>query len=232
MTDYDTLHKQLESGDYFIHARKWYYDKYLEIVQQRSILIIANIVLLVILCSLCFCVYNVLPLVVKTSYIVGGEASAENYLRITKANHINADNNLSLSDILLRNYVIRREMYNYANLQSQFNFLKQNSTRIVFRRFYNAINIDNPDSSILKYQKDFTRTVEIVDVKYIAPGKIDVYFKTSLYKVQSDEKLEEQLWQTSVSYEMDKIDDRKKIDNSNLNFLVTDYQPKLLNKVK
>ncbi len=45
----------------------------------------------------------------------------------------------SIGNIMVSNYVLRREAYDYDRLKEQFAYVQNNSTKIIFRKFYNYI---------------------------------------------------------------------------------------------
>ena len=131
---------------------------------------------------------------------------------------------------MIRNYVNQREGYDYDNLKKQFIYVKNNSTRMVFRRFYNYMNINNPSSPVLLYQKDIKRSCSLISSKFLTNTKSEVKFQ-SIARNNTGEVFENKIWQVIIDYEIDSI----KIDLPNdtrFNFTVTDYQLKLLEDKK
>lgn len=104
---------------------------------------------------------------------------------------------------MIRNYVIHRESYDYDTLSSQFQFVHNNSTRIIFLQFSNYMNIDNPLSPVMRYQRNLRRAVDIKSVSYKTGNEVEVIF-TSLVKNIYNEILENMVWQATMSYEIDR----------------------------
>lgn len=169
-----------------------------------------------------------LPLTTKIQYSVLTPNNIEQNAHITKPNLINGSIETGIAELLIRNYVKSRESYSYKDLKKQFNLVRNNSTRIIFRRFYNFMNIDNPNSPIMKYQKDFTRNIKISSVTHPSYETVVVDFESKLLNL-SEEVVETSSWKATISYEMDKITDSLPV-NSKFNFTVVDYQLKLISK--
>jgi type IV secretion system protein VirB8 len=127
---------------------------------------------------------------------------------------------------MVRNYVMQRERYNYDLLKKQFTFIKNNSTRIVFRRFFNFMNIDNPSSPVMQYQKSANRNIKILSADYTDDNNAIVTFHSEA-RGATGNVLEDTVWQATISYEIDKIDPYLP-SGSRFNFTVTDYQLKLI----
>ena len=175
-------------------------------------------------------IYDLFPIIIELKYSVNAKTTANKTARIIKADHINNNPELSVTDLLIKNYVINRESYNYDNLKKQFINAKNNSTRIVFRKYYDYMGIDNPTSPMLLYQKNATRFITILSTNYINNNKALVKFN-AITKNDSGEILENQVWQSTIEYEIDKI----KADlpsGTRFNFIVIDYQLKLLENNK
>jgi type IV secretion system protein VirB8 len=184
------------------------------------------VIILVLFLGIIVNVNKLFPFVVQVKYIVDADTSRNKAVRITRANQIKNDPLLSIVDVMIRNYVIRRENYNYYNLQKQFIHVKNNSTRITFRRFYNYMNIDNPSSPVLRYQKNSTSETSIVSTQYPGNSKAIVRFN-SIAKNRGDKIIDNKLWQAEIDYQVDAINTDLPT-GSRFNFTVNNYQLKLL----
>ena len=225
-----SLKNYVESGKYFSDSKKWYIYKYIHPFSQRSFVVILSSMILTLFIGLLINIYDLFPIIIELKYSVNAKTTANKTARIIKADHINNNPELSVTDLLIKNYVINRESYNYDNLKKQFINAKNNSTRIVFRKYYDYMGIDNPTSPMLLYQKNATRFITILSTNYINNNKALVKFN-AITKNDSGEILENQVWQSTIEYEIDKI----KADlpsGTRFNFIVIDYQLKLLENNK
>jgi type IV secretion system protein VirB8 len=88
------------------------------------------------------------------------------------------------------------------------------------------MNIDNPSSPVMKYQKKIKRTTKIISTSYPKRPKAIVKFN-SIVQDYAGEITEDIVWQATIDYEIDKINTNLP-SGSRFNFTVTDYQLKLI----
>lgn len=220
------LREYIESGEYFNDAKKWYDFKYIYPFSQRSFVAILSIIMCALFIGVLININGLLPIVIKVKYSINSVNSENKTAEIIRANQIQNKPLESIVDIMVKNYVQQRERYNYDLLKKQFTYIKNNSTRIVFRRFYNFMNIDNPASPVMQYQKDVNRKIKILSAHYIGSNKAVVTFHSEA-RGSTGNALEDIVWQATISYEIDKIDPYLP-SGSRFNFTVTDYQLKLI----
>jgi type IV secretion system protein VirB8 len=219
-----SLKDYIESGEYFTDAKEWYYFKYIQPFSHRSYLFILTLIILSSFSVILLNINVLLPMVTEVEYFIKAETSQNNTAEIIRANQINNHPLKSVADIMIKNYVIKREKYNYLNLKKQFTFIKNNSTRIVFRRFYNLMNIDNPSSPVMLYEKEGTRNIKILSAQYL-PNNVAVITFRSQSNGSTAAIAENMLWQATITYEIDEFDPYLS-SGSRFNFTVTDYQLK------
>lgn len=227
---HDEMKEYVKSGEYFADAKKWYEFKYLHPLPERSISVIIFAFIALLFLQISFSLYSLLPLKAKIQYFIPRPDLYKTTATITQANSIDGDDKTSIADIMIKDYVFRRENFDYDNLQNQFNYIKNTSTKIVFRKFYNYMNIDNPDSPIMLYQNFARRNVNVISAEYLDDGKAIVAFE-SLVRNISGEILENKVWQAIISYEIDEIN-LKLPKDAKFNFLITNYQTQLLKDKK
>lgn len=216
----------IKSGEYFIDARKWYNTKYLVPFSQRSIIYIICASFAVIVTIIAATFMSSLPTIVKVRYMLLVQNSYNTSANIIRADYVLNNPLSSIADIMTQDYVKRREQYVYDALQEQFTFIQSNSSKLMYKKFYNAMNIDNVDSPILKYRTDVTRTIKILSSRLLDDNKIVVKFE-SLAKTVSGDIVENKIWDANVSFDIDNIDIEAQV-NSRFNFTVTNYRVKEL----
>ena len=211
----------IESGEYFKDAKTWYRFRYIYPFSQRSFMLILFIIASILFCSVLFHIYGLFPLKTPVSYYIKSDDLSSKSAQVTRAEGISGDSLGSIADVLIRNYVKSRESYDYEKLKDQFTFIKNNSTRIVFRKFYNFMNIDNAESPVLKYQNNILRRVTIESVSYPAKSKAVVHFN-SKSNARGGAMVENSDWNVNIQYEIDPID-LKLPHGSRFNFKITNY---------
>lgn len=211
----------IESGEYFQDAKNWYKSRYVYPFSQRSFMMIIFIITSILFCSILFHIYELFPLETPVNYYTKSNDLSSKSAKVIPAKGIPGDSLGSVADILIRNYITSRESYDYEKLKDQFTFIKNNSTRIVFRRFYNFMNIDNPDSPVIKYQNNVLRSVSIESVSYPSKNKAVIHF-TSQANRRGGGMVENKLWRANIQFEIDDINLNLK-HGERFNFTITNY---------
>lgn len=227
---YTSLKEYIDSGEYFTDARNWYKYKYIHPFSQRSFIFILSTIICALFIGIVININGLFPVVNQVKYSINADTGANKAAQIIRANQVNNDPTASITDILLKNYVSQRESYNYDILKKQFIYVKNNSTRIVFRRFYSYMNIDNSSSPVLRYQKDIKRSAEVLSSNFLTDTKAEVKFK-GVAKNSAGEIVEDTVWLATLDYEIDAINNNLP-SGSRFNFTVNDYQLKLLEDKK
>lgn len=219
------LKYHIDSGEYFSDSVTWYTTKYVAPLSHRSYLSILVVILSLIFLGLTLNIYNIFPIKKQVEYFIEASDRTDQSIKIIKANYFDNDVEKSIADIFLKNYVIKRESYDYNSLKKQSTFISNNSTRIIFNQFFNYINIDNPSSPIIKYQEYIKRYISILSVNQVSKNEANIKFSSRAFANQK--LIEDQIWEVTLEYEMDKIN-AKVASGSRFNFIVTNYKSKLL----
>lgn len=227
---YKSYKEYIDSGEYFSDARKWYNHKYIHPFSERSFIFILSVVICSLFIGVVLNIRALFPIENQVKYSIEADTGANKAAQIIRANSIENDPLASITDILSRNYVIQRENYDYDKLKEQFVYVKNNSTRIVFRRFYNEMSIDNPSSPVLRYQKDIKREAFIMSSNLVSDTRIELKFN-SVAKNSAGDIVENMIWLSTIDYEIDQININLP-SGSRFNYTVTDYQLKLLEDKK
>ena len=213
---------------YFKAAKIWYQEKYLQPLYHRSVLICVTTVLVFLFIIIAAQIYKLLPTHIVLDYsIVFDDSNIDRNIMLTPATSVSGNIELSIAKILLENYVIEREKYDYSLLQNQIEFVKINSSNKVFTQYYNFISIDNGLSPVLHFQDKITRSIEIIYTNFTSDYSSQVQFR-SVAKDANHKVLEQILWQANINFEIDQVD-IKKPTGSKFHFKVTSYNIKLLN---
>ncbi|MFP3120472.1 virB8 family protein [Rickettsia sp. R2] len=221
----NAIQEYIKSGEYFIDARKWYNFKYILPLSHRSLLLLICTIFTLLLTLICININILLPINKKVSYLIKDDAAKQ--AAVTNTKHSTLTNPyISIANIMLQNYVKQREEYNYDILKEQFTFIKNTSTSIVYMQFANFMNIDNPLSPVIRYQKLYRRSINILSINNINDNEAVVTFE-SLAKNSTDTILENMVWEARIGFIMDSISTNTSPDMP-FNFTVTSYKLKLL----
>ena len=66
------------------------------------------------------------------------------------------------------------------------------------------MNIDNPSSPIMRYQKGAKRKITIISAQYPSPNKALIEFN-SIAENAANEVIEDAIWQATIDLEVDDI---------------------------
>ncbi|BDU60378.1 virB8 family protein [Candidatus Rickettsia kotlanii] len=221
----NAIQEYIKSGEYFIDARKWYNFKYILLLSHRSLLLLICTIFTLLLTLICINIYILLPINKKVSYLIKDDAEKQATITNTKHSTL-ASPYISIANIMLQNYVNQREEYNYNTLKEQFTFIKNTSTSIVYMQFAHFMNIDNPLSPVMRYQKLYRRSINILSINNINDNEAVVTFE-SLAKNSTGTILENMVWEARIGFIMDSIGTNTSSDMP-FNFTVTSYKLKLL----
>lgn len=220
------LREYVSSGEYFTEARKWYNIKYLHPLSYRSVALCAATLFALLALVITMNLNSLFPLVRMLQYSITVSSKNDQTANVIKADQV-ANNPLrSIMEIMLRDYVKRREEYDYNSLASQMEYVKNTSTRLVYKRFYNYLSIDNPESPVMRYQKDAKRVIDVKSVEFIDDSSAEVTF-TSEARDVSNQLFEDMTWVAGINFDSDKIKLRAP-DNTPFNFVVMEYKLKIV----
>ena len=222
----ESLQNYIKSGEYFRDAMIWYRLKYINPLSHRSFVFLATMIVCALFTGCIIHIYSLFPVVIKVQYSVDIGSNSNKIVQIIEPEDESIESTSFITGILIKNYVIARESYSYDNLRNQFIFLQNSSTRIAFRKFYNLMNIDNPHSPVMRYQKNIIVSPTIVSINYPDDTRAVVKFN-SIAKDGAGNITENVLREATIDYEIDKVNPNR-APGSRFNFTVTDYRLKLI----
>ena len=225
------LKEYISTGNYFDDARRWYIYKYLSPVTHRVWSFYTLLVLILMIVTLALNIKRLLPIQQTVSYGIAAESnnvSEEENARIVHMDNTQADITPAkfIASSLIKSYIINRESYDYDKLAKQFLHIRNSSDRIVFKRFYDYMNIDNPDSPVIRYQKYAKRSIVINDIKFLSSNDVVVMFKSSATD-ENGKMFENLSWTAHIAFDIDDMKN-KLASGSKFNFTVTDYKLRIL----
>ncbi|AIL65649.1 Type IV secretion system protein virB8 [Rickettsiales bacterium Ac37b] len=217
-----SLLNNLKSGQYYHDGRLWYMRKYIYPILERSLLTFLFAIIAVTFLLISYAIYTQLPLKKIVPILVKIQNLTEDISVIHSIEYPNESTSISLAKYLASKYIIWRESYSYADIDTQINKIKNNSTKFVFKQFYNSLSLENANSPVLLYQQYITRSINIESVAVSNQAQsIIVKFSATIKDTNSGSE-EKSLWLANISYDMSDIELIMK-KNAPLNFLVTDY---------
>jgi len=212
---------------YFADLNVWYNDKYVKPFTHKSYIICFLVYSIVLCIAMSINIYKLFPLGHSIKYLIQLDNYHNNkkiYLVKPKSKH--DDYMAFFSKYLVKNYVEQREIYDYIKLKEQILFVKAKSTPQVFNQFYSYLQVDNPNSPILRYEDQVKRFVYHLSNDMTERNNVKMKFRSIVYDAKSN-LIENLIWEAQVGFEIN----TNYFDNETkptLYFVVTDYKLKLL----
>lgn len=216
----------IKNGKYFQDAYVWYKAKYLYPLLHRSVVFIILALLLLLIVLSIINVYGLLPVTQSLKYIISVDEKFNAAAKITSADQVLKNPLQSIVKILAESYVVKRESYNYSQLASQFQYIKNRSTRGVFRQFINYMSLQNYQSPVLRYQKTAKRKIKILSSVFLNNDELAVYFHSCAIDDKGN-MVEDMKWKANIIFETDQVN-LNAASGSIFKFFVTDYKITLL----
>jgi len=212
---------------YFADLNVWYNDKYVKPFTHKSYIICFLVYSIVLCIAMSINIYKLFPLGHSIKYLIQLDNYHNNkkiYLVKPKSKH--DDYMAFFSKYSVKNYVEQREIYDYIKLKEQILFVKAKSTPQVFNQFYSYLQVDNPNSPILRYEDQVKRFVYHLSNDMTDRNNVKMKFRSIVYDAKSN-LIENLIWEAQVGFEIN----TNYFDNETkptLYFVVTDYKLKLL----
>jgi len=160
--------KDIESGQFFVDAKRWYGLKYFAPVTERTHYVVLTIVSVLTALVGLSVFSGLLPLVRDVPVAVWVQDKANKYVIVKDMQGDNSDEdpNVTLMRYILMRYIQAFESYDHKN---NFYQMRERNTKFINRfsdehvqAMYNfRISVSNPESIILKYKKDVVRKLKI-----------------------------------------------------------------------
>lgn len=229
--EHQELKEYLDSKKYFIDARNWYNSKHLFPVSHRIWVSYIFVLVVTLLAALFINIEQLFPIKQRVTYPINVFSNLEEgevYAKIldipSRFNDVNGPAKFIATE-MIKNYILKREKFDYSNLSEQIKYVQTSSTRLVFRRFYNFMSANNPDSPLLRYQKFAKREINLRSIKFLSKDEAEVKF-VSRAKGRNGAEFENLLWKATIRFSMSEVG-KKMPTGTRFRFLVTDYRLKL-----
>jgi type IV secretory pathway component VirB8 len=221
--DKTQLNESLRSGEYYRNSIAWYNSIFVFPILPASIYIIIIAIFFGLLITITFNAISILPMSRELVYTIQSDGREQMKASIIKVDDSKSLLNDSIAKLLIKNYIIARENYDYSKLLQQYQYMNNTSSITEYEKFKDYMSLNNINSPILKYKKGAVRTVDISYIKFFN-DHIEVFFNA---KAISDQNflLENSSWKVVLKYEMDSIDINA---SGEFNFIVTYYYKEMV----
>ena len=161
--------KYIGSSEYFKDAIDWYCSRYLFCITERAWLVIITLFLSSMLLLLTLNMFSYFPLKTVFSFIKYTDRYTDEFSVIKKLSTNTEDSEETLlSQYLVAQYVKRYESYLYSELESQLNFIKNNSSRKIYLAFKETLNSTRYNDNSKYNSKTLSINAIIENVKLLS----------------------------------------------------------------
>ncbi|WP_044194764.1 VirB8/TrbF family protein [Ehrlichia japonica] len=176
--------RYIGSNKYFQDAFNWYCSRYLLCVTERAWLIVISLVISSMLLILVLNIFSYFPLKTEFFFIKYTDHYTDEFSVIKKLSTNNEDSEETiLSQYLVAQYVKKYESYLHNDLDNQFNFIKNNSSRKIYLRFKDMIAskhyTDNSQHKRISI-KTIIHNVKVLSKDFTSLNNAIVTFKTQV----------------------------------------------------
>lgn len=220
---FELTKEHITSKQYFQDGALWYNGKFVFPIVQRSVLLIATTLLIMCVSVISYQIREQLPILTNIKYLIGvGGDIFSNDVSISLDERSDSNALSFITEILCKDYVIKRENYDYDKLRDQIVYIKQTSTKTLFKSFYDSLSTSSPTSPLTRYQKYGKRSISIKKFNFLDRNNVIVDFKAEARDM--DNKIFETAeYSAKLSFEADALRVDMK-SGSPYKFLVTGYR--------
>ncbi len=253
---FEFIKSSVEDKTYFKDALDWYLFRYVAPICDRTLLTFGAILSIVVMFFLYSMIESAFPLVEKKPIFIASSDQSLYFPSLiplkVKKGELGYDPDIvtideALIKYLISTYVKKREEYDYSKAEvdvvnRQFNYVRNNSTADEYRNFQMMMSRDNPESPLLNFGVNVSKTVKIDSVKlskdkpddlmektrsFFAasiPSSAEIRFTTTLKTVDDsgESKENRQSYVVQINFNFSGV--KKNSRNNDLNFIVNGYK--------
>ena len=214
----------IKNGKYYTDARNWYLSKFVAPFIHKNILIffIFFCTVSILVCSYFYS--DVKSYIPDVPILVSTKDITSHYDLIKQVGEDTDDPQRALENFLVKQYLVKRESYNFDMLEEQSAYMQNSSSPKVFADFQGYMSINNASSPVVLYQKDAIKNVNIESLSYDSaiPNRVEIKFSTAIYsqRVHDNEKL---FFLAKIKYETSSIENLIAAKNKSIDFKVVEY---------
>lgn len=153
--------EEIESKRYFLEARKWYADIFLQPTRDAALMIIASTALIFIVTFTMYNVSNVFPLSKKVDVVLSLRDTIKYYATLKNISEGDKSTKQVVTEYLCANYVKARESYNTNRFPANYYFVLHSSSKEIFDVYHKYITESN-DSPIMLHKNGYTVEIETI----------------------------------------------------------------------
>jgi type IV secretory pathway component VirB8 len=211
----------IKTGQYFTDGKNWYYHRYVYPSVERTFFGIICGCFTFVLAAMIVFTSSTKSEVLESTYTVNLQDTIKQEAKF-QALDSDIKPSLALNNYMLQYYVTTRESYNFNELDVQLTKMSNLSTLEVYNQFRNFMSINNVKSPQFIYQKDNTRVISNISIKYISPYSAQVSF-TATSNWTAYNQQDKAQWVANVNFAVSDLQQLLNSKSKTLDFVVTSY---------
>jgi type IV secretion system protein VirB8 len=221
--DQQSLRENIETGAYFVEARKWYNSVFLSPIRHNALMFAVLISVGVMLLFVGYGIYQSFPLVQPTQIVVNMEDTLKYSATVKDISQPGRSTKELILSYLAEKYVLSREVYDPTTFKSHYFFIMRSTAKDLFNQYYASIsNTNDPNNPSILYKNGFRNKINFISYIYDATNNlIAVNFVKQTYNlntgISKEDKLQATIGFTTSDYDFNVA------KNTRFNFIVTNY---------
>jgi type IV secretory pathway component VirB8 len=200
--------EEIETGSYYIAARKWYSELYHTPIAERSFYIVMILLCIVNMYFSLIAFIAVFPIKPMIPFVTYSDDVFEDLPRIKKiSTEENEDRNVAVMKFLVEGYLKNRESYDLKQYEQLYRNIWSQSTKEVFDAYKKDMDPTNPYSPYRLYTNKDRRFVDIISENYdhdpanpSKPSKAEIIFETSVINIATNHEIDHARWRADITY--------------------------------
>lgn len=225
--DYEDIAQKVRSGEYFREAQAMYDVSVNDPMAERYFYVFVTALALFTFITAFFAMQSLYPLSRTVPFIYALNDVLEDMPSIAP---LRTSREQSVNDAVLfflaRTYVDQRESYDISKLERNYSGIDHSSSPEVMAQYQALIQIGNPESPVVKYERHSVRHIDMVSVRKLEspPDTIEVVYDATVVGNDTSTKTRHK---ATLSYRYSGVEFDAKADKVKpFSFTVTGYSSK------
>jgi len=221
--DQQSLKENIETGTYFVEARKWYNYVFLSPIRHNALMFAILISVGVMVLFVGTGIYKSFPLIQPTQIVVNMEDTLDSTSIVRNLSKPGYGTQELILGHLAEKYVLSREIYDPNTFKTNYFFIMRSTDKDLFNQYYESIsNVNDPNNPGTLYKNGFRTKIKFISYIYDAKNNlIAVNFIKQTYNlntgISKEEALQAKIGFTTSDYDFNVA------KNTRFNFIVTNY---------
>ena len=221
--DQQSLKKSIESGEYFIEARKWYNNMFLFPIRYNSFMLGISLSIIIVLFFTFHSLYNIFPLSETVQVVVPLNNTLDFVPMLKNISEPGKSTKQVVLEYLATKYIQARETYDPATFKANYYYILRSTDKKLFNDYYENISNAGEQSPALLYKKGLRSKIEVISETYDANNNfIAVNFVKQNYNLLTGENSVQQ-FEAKIQFLVSDYNFAES-ENARLNFIVTGYE--------